>query len=220
MYNDEIKMKAFLEAMERKDYKDIGEFKKEYERILKEMDDTILYKNKQIFVVNGHPRAGKDTFAKILNCVTSVCKYSSIECIKNMAMVCGWDGTKDEKSRKFLSDLKMLTTEFNDYSFRSIKKHVEMFRNCDDYEIMLIDIREPKEIQRAVDELGAKAIFIDNPRVEHISSNIADANVDNYSYDYYLSNDGTIEDFKICIRHWYSAIKEEENDRIKLSSLL
>lgn len=206
MNNDEIKIKALLKAMERKDYKNIGEFKEEYEKVLKEMDDTILYKTKHIFVVNGHPRAGKDTFAKILNGVTSVYKYSSIECIKNMAMVCGWDGNKDEKSRKFLSDLKMLTTEFNDYSFRSIKKHVEMFRNCDDYEIMLIDIREPKEIQRAVDEFGAKAIFIDNPRVEHISSNIADAHVENFKYDYFLCNNGTINDFKKVIYDFYEDI--------------
>lgn len=220
MNNDEIKIKALLKAMERKDYKNIGEFKEEYEKVLKEMDDTILYKTKHIFVVNGHPRAGKDTFAKILNGMTSVYKYSSIECIKNMAMVCGWDGTKDEKSRKFLSDLKMLTTEFNDYSFKSIKKHVEMFRNCDDYEIMLIDIREPKEIQRAVDEFGAETVFIYNSRVNHVNSNIADANVENFEYRYYLYNEGTIEEFKEDITRWYKYIKEKENDRIKTASLL
>lgn len=220
MLNDEIKMEAFLEAMERKDYKNIGEFKEEYEKVLKEMDDTILYKTKHIFVVNGHPRAGKDTFAKILNGVTSVYKYSSIECIKNMAMVCGWDGSKDEKSRKFLSDLKLLTSDFNDYSFKSVKKHVEMFRSCDDFEVMLIDIREPRDIQRAVDEFGAKTIFIDNPRVERINSNIADAHVENFKYDYFLCNNGTIEEFKTNIRHWYSTIKEKRNDRTKTASVL
>ena len=58
---------------------------------------------------------------------------------------------------------------------------------------MLIDIREPEEIARAVKEFGAETILIRNPNVEKVKSNHADANVENYNYDYIIENDGTLE---------------------------
>ena len=68
----------------------------EYERRNSMFDKTIL-------VVNGKPRAGKDTFALILNEYYSVYKYSIIDKIKTIAIDCGWRGGKTEKDRKFLA---------------------------------------------------------------------------------------------------------------------
>ena len=44
---------------------------------------------------------------------------------------------------------------------------------------------------------GAKTIYIDaSKRVPQINSNHADANVNNYVYDYYINNNGTLDDLK------------------------
>ena len=45
---------------------------------------------------------------------------SSITPIKDLAKLCGWGGEKNEKSRKFLSDLKQLLIDYN-YNLIHIK---------------------------------------------------------------------------------------------------
>lgn len=39
----------------------------------------------------------------------------------------GWTGKKEEKDRKFLSDLKKLTTDYNDMAFQIIKEKINNF---------------------------------------------------------------------------------------------
>lgn len=164
---------------------------------------------KKIFIVNGKPGAGKDTFASILNKLhcDRVYKYSSVTKVKEIATLCGWDGKKEEKDRKFLSDLKILTSKYNDMSFRDIEEEIEFFKNHKRYEIMLIDIREPEEIERAVKEFGAETIFIDSNRVPHITSNPADANVENYIYDHVIYNNGTLLEFTRNIKEFLDGFR-------------
>ena len=119
-------------------------------------------------------RSGKDTFAEYLNDFVPTLKYSSIDKVKYIAKQCGWDGTKNEKSRKFLSDLKVLTSKFNN---------------------MPLDIREPKEIEKAKKAFGAKTILIKRNDVKSITSNMADAGVFDYDYDFVIENNGTLDDF-------------------------
>ena len=80
--------------------------------------------------------------------------------------------------------------------FEAIRSKVTEFLNDDTYEIMLIDIREPDEIDKAKNAFGAKTILIENNNIEQITSNMADANVFNYEYDYIIKNNGSLEDFK------------------------
>ena len=151
---------------------------------------------KQIFIINGMARCGKDTFAQILNEIIPTLKYSSIDKVKDIARLCGWNGVKTEKDRKFLSDLKLLTTEYSNMAFESIKSKVDDFLNDDKYSIMLIDIREPSEIDKAKKEFNAKTILIENNNIKFINSNASDANVFNYVYDFIVQNNGTLEDFR------------------------
>lgn len=140
-------------------------------------------------------RSGKDTFAEYLNDFVPTLKYSSIDKVKDIAKQCGWDGTKDEKSRKFLSDLKVLTSQFNDMPFQAIKTVVEQFKEDKEKRILLIDIREPTEIEKVKKTFNAKTILIKRNSVKNITSNMADANVFNYKYDYIIENNGTLDEF-------------------------
>ena len=167
---------------------------------------------KKIFITNGMARCGKDTFAKFLSELTPTMKYSSIDKVKDIAYLCGWEGAKTERDRKFLSDLKLLTTEYSDMPFKKIKEMVNKFNNDKDHSIMLIDIREPDEIERAKTVFGAKTILIENNRVKHISSNMADANVFSYKYDYIVENNSSLEEFKSNVKKFYRSILEEEDE--------
>lgn len=155
---------------------------------------------KHIFIVNGMARAGKDTFAEILGEMVDVRKISSIDKIKMIAGVCGWHGGKDEIDRRFLSDLKCLLTGYNDLPFKSILEAVCTFNKDVIRQVMLIDIREPEEIERAKVAFNAKTVFIENNRVDKIVSNMADAGVYNYEYDYIVKNNGTLEEFRENIK--------------------
>ena len=161
---------------------------------------------KKIYIVNGKPRAGKDTFAELLGKHCRVFKYSSVDKVKQIAAKCGWDGGKEDKDRKFLADLKRITTEFNDMSYDDVAEKVAYFLKTDFFDVMLIDIREPEEIERAIEGYGAEAIYINNVNVPMITSNESDANVNNFVYDYVIANDGTLDDFAETVKDFYNRI--------------
>ena len=150
---------------------------------------------KKVYITNGSAGNGKDSFAELLSKYISVFKYSSIDLVKEMFETVGiGKDNKTEKKRKLWSDGKDMLTKYDDIPFKDITSVVNDFKNNKiESEVLLIDIREPEEIQRAVKTFNAKAILIHNPNVEHIVSNHADANVKNYKYDYVIENDGTLE---------------------------
>lgn len=157
---------------------------------------------KKIYITNGVGGCGKDTFANFLNELIPVMKYSSIDKVKGIARLCGWDGGKTEKDRKFLSDLKCLTTEYSEMPFEDLRYMVGVFRDKTNVDVMLIDIREPAEIERAKKEFGAETILIVNPNIPHIKSNMADKNVYEYEYDYKIMNNGTLEEFRETVKQF------------------
>lgn len=160
---------------------------------------------KQVYVINGSGGVGKDTFvmcvSEYLNNLfkrfNTVINFSSVDKVKQIAKEIGWDGGKTEKDRKFLSDLKILTSNYCDMPFKSMSNKVEYFLNdeCTAY-MLFLHIREPDEIERAKKEFNAKTILIIRDAVKHITSNMADKNVFNYKYDIVINNDGNLEDFE------------------------
>lgn len=156
----------------------------------------------KIILVNGKPGSGKTTFANLSKKVIDAYSYSSIDFIKEVARDCGWDGiSKTEKDRKFLSDLKELTTEYSDLSRKKVidfaNRFVEFHKNSkSNRHVLLIDVREPVDLDYLKNALGAETLLVSNPRAKDITSNMADANVLNYDYDYVILNHGTIEEFE------------------------
>lgn len=158
--------------------------------------------NKQIFIINGSGGVGKDTFVElvsaelndILKKFHTVINFSSVDKVKDIAKEIGWTGEKSEKDRKFLSDLKILTSEYCDMPFESIKSKVAEFMKDEESRFLFLHIREPKEIARAVKEFDAKTLLIIRNSVKHITSNMADENVFNYNYDFIIDNSGTKEE--------------------------
>ena len=163
----------------------------------KKGDETMVNMDKMVFIVNGKPRAGKDTFAEILNRYMVVYKYSAVTKVKEIAKQCGWTGAKEEKDRKFLHELKMLTSEYSDLPYRDVLDKIEKYRSGEILaDVFVVDVREPEEIERLQKATDAITIYIENENVPAITSNEADANVANYEYDFTIFNNGTIEEFE------------------------
>lgn len=150
---------------------------------------------KQVFVINGTGGAGKDTFVKLVSGYVPSINFSSIDRIKEIARQIGWTGTKTEKDRKFLSDLKQLAADFCDMPFKSLEKEVEEFYgNSNKDKFLFLHIREPQEIKRAVHKFNAKTILITREAAGVIISNKSDRDVFNYVYDFLIENNGTLEE--------------------------
>lgn len=153
--------------------------------------------NKQVFIINGSGGVGKDTFISLVSKVSglSVMNFSSVDKVKEIARIIGWNGGKTEKDRKFLSDLKLLCTNYNNMPFNSMSEKVREFAESD-AEMLFLHIREPEEIEKARIVFGAKTVLIKRDKVKPITSNMADGNVFNYQYDIIINNNGSLTDFE------------------------
>lgn len=199
---------------------------------------------KQVFIINGSGGVGKDKFVELVKNhsyklfgetknkdmrahvqTTEIQNYSSVSKIKEIAKIIGWNGEKTEKDRKFLSDLKLLTTEYNDMPLNDMKKYANIFMNGDRSSsingelrpdrILFLHIREPIEITKAVkafEEYNAKTILVKRDSVEHITSNMADENVYDYNYDIVIENNGTLEELRNKTKQFLTDFK---NDTLK-----
>ena len=152
---------------------------------------------KIVLVINGQGGVGKDALCEIAEKHFKVKNISSITPIKEIAKMCGWGGQKDDRSRKFLADLKQLSVEYNDYPTLWAYKRYEEFLLSDE-QIMFVHIREPEEIKKFVDKTGgaAKTLLVRaGARIQRGAyGNAADDLVENYSYDLYFMNDKTLEE--------------------------
>lgn len=165
----------------------------------------------KVAVVNGRPGVGKSEFERLCkeqcNLFNRVIGFSNDRClwiditstvdfVKEIAAMCGWDGTKTLENRKFLSDLKDLLTNWDDVPFKMIEHRAKTLPNDSDW-IMFVDCREPAEIQKMKERLNATTLLIRRESVEdNETSNHADANVFNYEYDLIIYNNSDIIDLE------------------------
>ena len=146
---------------------------------------------KTVIVINGQGRSGKDTVCKIMSKYYKVRNISTIDPIKDIATFAGWQGEKDDKSRKMLADLKQVFIEYNDLPLNFVLKHVESFKTTDE-DILFVHCRESEEIAKIVKTSSVKTITLlirRNDRFyEHkVFGNRADDEVENYCYDFVYS---------------------------------
>lgn len=164
---------------------------------------------KEIVVINGSGGVGKDTFVEFCREFTSVMNISSVDKVKEAASVlAGWNGEKDEKSRKFLSDLKDLGIKYNNAPLRYISNMAEEFEKSEN-QLMFVHIRESEEIEKCKNKLKAKTLLITNKNVGSILTNVSDRDVDKYQYDYHISNDGTLEELREKAKEFVTLLTEK-----------
>lgn len=160
-------------------------------------------------VINGSGGVGKDTICDIVSGYHDVMNISAIDPIKEIALSNGWDGEKNEKSRKLLSDLKMAFVEFNDLPLRYLLKECNKFIEGDD-EILFVHIREPEEISKfeSACPIPCVSLLIRRNSVKSHWNNQSDDSVDNFEYDFYYDNDKPLEELEEDFMKFFSTIEE------------
>jgi len=177
-----------------------------------------------IYIVNGAPGSGKDTFcSKVIDITTP--NYgiilSTVDLVKEIAKDLGWNGEKTPKDRKFLSDLKDILTEWDDIPIKDTERRINDFlyhiryHGLDEKEVAIfIMCREPKEIDKMCKRLGAKSLIVRRTDAENSKkSNHADEEVLEYQYDIEIDNNGTLLDLTykalefvekegLHVKHW------------------
>lgn len=152
---------------------------------------------KVVIVINGKGGSGKDTLCKIFSNKYYKAKIiSAITPIKDIAKANGWNGEKDEKSRKFLSDLKRAFIEYNDLPNRYLLSEYQEFIKDKETKVLFVHIREVDEIKKFKQQINGDCVtlLIKRPSLDSaIIGNDSDDKVDSMEYDYYFVNDKTID---------------------------
>ena len=167
---------------------------------------------KLIVVINGKGGVGKDALCNATAREFKIKNISSIDAIKEIAKNFGWDGSKDDKSRKFLSDLKKAFSDYNDLPMRDVVEQAKSFLEDDFNQIMYVHIREPEniaEFKNRMFPISCMAILVRRKEIDDKSAygNDSDDKVYEYSYDYIFNNDEPLEEssekFIKLIKHIY-----------------
>lgn len=164
-----------------------------------------------LYIVNGFPCAGKDTFVhyctRNLNYnLKYVFSLSTVAPIKSMLYQYGWDGEKTPKIRKIISEIKKSISE---------EKYIEIYINnfinnirSKNNSVIFIFSREPEEILFLKNKYKAKTIFIKRNAINFTKiSNDSDRNVEDFNYDYYIDNNGTFYELNNQVKKF---LKEEK----------
>lgn len=176
-------------------------------------------------IISGKPRAGKTTFGdkvveELHNNNRVAYQTSSVNLIKNFAYDMGWDGVKTSEARKFLSDLKQvcvnspwgnLTMQYIIREAKAVESGIPLYANQGFPLYVLVQSREPSEIQEYVQTLGATAVFVrGGHREENVDSNKSDRNVANFSYHYYIDNTGDLVGLDIEVSKFVKWLLDNE----------
>lgn len=170
-----------------------------------------------VFIINGRPGAGKDTFVKFLqDLYRNVYNHSTVDSIKKIYRICGWNGEKTRHDRKVLSDLKDYMSQKIDLSFYEISEKISELTKKAEVEnedlLLFIHIREPEEIARVIKQFpGTQSILISRPKKgkKQNNSNHADANVNHFEYDHYIQNNEGLTEFKKTAAKFLETISPE-----------
>lgn len=174
----------------------------------------------KIIVINGQGGSGKDTFVEYCQSIMKgyVFSVSMVDEVKKIAKLFGWTGGKELKDRKFLSDLKDLLADYNDFPFISVKKKInkkiDFVKTSTNVPlkdvICFVHARELNDIDRLIYDYGARALIIRRPEIEGTYGNHADDDVFEAAYDYEIWNVEDLNYLKCMAEIFITQIIEEE----------
>lgn len=150
--------------------------------------------DKIVIIINGVGGAGKDTLCNLAAKHYKAKNISAITPIKDIARNYGWNGEKDAKSRKFLSDLKRVFIDYNDLPTRYLYSQYKEFVESED-NILFVHIREKEEIEKFKKLVTLRCItLLVDRRTSNATKwgNASDDEVENYQYDFSFENNKSL----------------------------
>lgn len=187
----------------------------------------------KVVIINGKPQSGKDTFCKYAQGYcdddesANTLIISSVDPLKEMLTQLGWDGTKTDKIRDMLMDMKQLWVQNQDgptmFLFNNI---LEFHKACTGEDnIVFVHIREPEEIKKLVNTLtGFESMGIDVISLLIIRKGGEDtpnqpagtrrsddeALINSYEYDVTINNDGDLIKLQELAAEFVDKLLEDE----------
>jgi hypothetical protein len=157
-----------------------------------------------VIVVNGPPRAGKDTFIEMVTEALKamdvpVASFSSIDPVREMFTSAGIDlSEKTEADRLLLSVVGDALETHGNWRTKACVNNIETFRNANfGRGVFFLHIREPQNIEvvrglceMTLNRVKFTTVYLDSIRAEKITSNASDAGVMNMPYDQVIYNNG------------------------------
>ena len=187
----------------------------------------------KVVIINGKPQSGKDAFCKYAQGYcdddesANTLIISSVDPLKEMLAQLGWDGTKTDKIRDMLMDMKQLWVQNQDgptmFLFNNI---LEFHKACTGEDnIVFVHIREPEEIKKLVNALtGFESMGIDvisllvirkggedtpNQPAETRRSD-DEALINSYEYDVTINNDEDLIKLQELAAEFVDKLLEDE----------
>lgn len=187
----------------------------------------------KVVIINGKPQSGKDTFCKYAQGYcdddesANTLIISSVDPLKEMLTQLGWDGTKTDKIRDMLMDMKQLWVQNQDgptmFLFNNILEFHKAYTGEDN--IVFVHIREPEEIKKLVNALtGFESMGIDvisllvirkggedtpNQPAETRRSD-DEAFINSYEYDVTINNDEDLIKLQELAAEFVDKLLEDE----------
>ena len=166
---------------------------------------------KKVIIINGPGGVGKDFFVSLVKKLYETPEYrienvSSIDPVKRaLRKHFGWDGeTKNDEWRNKMVELHQKYISY-DLPFKYLIGRINQVENG----LIFLHIREPEEIQK-IKERIPEAITTHMSRTQVETPNTsADKYTRNYDYEYYIRNNGDIDDLEILVRIFFENDLEE-----------
>ena len=166
---------------------------------------------KAVIIITGHGGTGKDTLCGFAGRIYRTVNVSSAEPVKEIARIYGgWQGQKDERSRKFLADLKRLFADYNDLPLRYLAEEYEKFL-AGEAQILFVHIREGEEIDKFKRQVKIPCVtlLIRRASVRQQWGNTSDDNVENYHYDCCYDNDKELSEAEADFQQFLAGIMDK-----------
>lgn len=169
----------------------------------------------RILAISGHAQNGKDTVAGLLRDSLKadgnrvlVAHYADL--LKYMCRTFfDWDGNKDEKGRHILQYVgtDIIRKQAPDFWVDFISSVLTYFNDNWDY-VLIPDTRFPNEIDKLISN-GFNVVHIRVVRpnfesflTEEQKNHLSETALDNVSPDFYIYNEGSIDELQIKIDEW------------------
>lgn len=167
---------------------------------------------KLVVVINGKGGVGKDALCDSLASAYRVKNISSITPIKEIAAMHGWKGEKDDKARRFLSELKRVFTDYNDLPNQYLLDEYTRFLESD-LQVLFVHIREVDQIEKFVARIPTACVtlLIRRKAIDSLEKygNKSDDDVALYPYDCYFDNDLPFEESCQAFLQYFNGVWEK-----------
>lgn len=179
---------------------------------------------KKVIVVNGGPRAGKDTSIAFMQGIlqqhrVASMQFSSIDPIRAAVANMGIDTRgKTPEDRALLAEIGSAVEKHSGFRSKECVAHCLRFFASHREAVVFLHVREPEVIRTigaALELAGCKllSVIVVSNRAEKVASNAADLGVHDMEYDATLSNNSSLSVLEAncrCLLHTLDLIPVEE----------